>query len=257
MSKEILKDKTMKKILISILIFSLFFFLVTKLNNVRGFGIYQVGTTGYDISFPQCGSQFPSLPYAFGIVGVNKGRTFSQNPCLSSEYQWAVQATNSLPSLYINLSYPIGSTASEGLSGPKGNCSRKDKACQAYNYGFNAAEYSYNYASSQNALATMWWIDIETANSWSSNTGLNDLVIQGATEFLQSKANTVGYYSTKYQWNKIAGTGYNPGLPNWVAGASSLSAAPSFCSSNYSFGGGTPWLVQYPNGSYSGNYACP
>lgn len=142
------------------------------------------------------------------------------------------------------------------MTGPKGNCSKKDKVCQSYNYGYNAAQFSYQYAISQNASSPMWWLDIETANSWSAKTSLNDLVIQGAIEFLQGQNLTVGIYSTKNQWNAIAGTTYKPGLPNWVAGAPSLSAAPSYCSSTYAFGGGSVWLVQYPQGNYDGDYVC-
>ena len=53
-------------------------------------------TTGYDISYPQCGTSFPSST-AFGIVGVNGGLASDLNPCLGpassytqSELYWAV-----------------------------------------------------------------------------------------------------------------------------------------------------------------------
>jgi hypothetical protein len=52
-------------------------------------GIYQGGTTGNDISYPQCStSSYPSTA-AFGIVGVTGGRAFTHNSCFSSEYAWA------------------------------------------------------------------------------------------------------------------------------------------------------------------------
>lgn len=219
------------------------------------FGAYTGGTTGYDVSSPQCTNQYPSLPYSFGIVGVTSGRAFTQNPCISSEFAWAKNGSTP-PSLYINLSYIIGTTSSYGMSGPAGNCSKKDKVCQSYNYGYNAAQYSYNYTTSQSATSNTWWLDIETSNSWSPNTSLNDRVIQGAMDFLHNQGATVGIYSTKNQWNTIAGS-FTPNLPNWVSGASSIATAPNYCSSSYSFGGGQVWLVQYPNSGFDGDYACP
>src|SRR5438552_18334104 len=46
---------------------------------------YTHGSTGYDISFPQCGGAYPTG--AFGIIGVNGGYPFGHyNPCLADEY---------------------------------------------------------------------------------------------------------------------------------------------------------------------------
>src|SRR5207302_7906031 len=43
---------------------------------------YTYGSTGYDISFPQCGGAYPTG--AFGIIGVNGGYPFVHyNPCLA------------------------------------------------------------------------------------------------------------------------------------------------------------------------------
>src|SRR4051794_41879977 len=45
-----------------------------------------VGRYGNDISWPQCGGAFPTKA-GFGIVGVNGGRPFTQNPCLAAEWR--------------------------------------------------------------------------------------------------------------------------------------------------------------------------
>ncbi|MGH9100753.1 MAG: cell wall-binding repeat-containing protein [Acidimicrobiales bacterium] len=75
---------------------------------------------GNDISFPQCGSHFPT-GQAFGIVGVNDGVPGSLNPCLGvstsdssfsgSELYWAVatsagSAAEPKASVYVNTSDP-------------------------------------------------------------------------------------------------------------------------------------------------------
>src|SRR5438094_8780960 len=60
---------------------------------------YTHGSTGYDISFPQCGGAYPAG--ACGIVGVNGGYPFVHyNPCLADEYAHSPHAA-----LYINTGY--------------------------------------------------------------------------------------------------------------------------------------------------------
>ncbi len=225
--------------------------------------IYGTANTGYDISYPQCGNAYPAAPFGFGIVGVTHGHAFTKNECLASEFAWAQQGTSAAPSLYMNINYAIGTTASNGNTGPAGTCARGDKACIAYNYGYNAALDAFNYATSQSVSAQNWWLDVETSNSWNAKTDLNDRVIQGAIDLLVSKSLTVGVYSTKSQWTTIAGSTWKPllpngaSLPNWVAtNASNSAAASTYCSATYAFGGGTVWLVQYASGGFDANYSC-
>src|SRR2546430_3560227 len=61
--------------------------------------MYTHGSTGYDISFPQCGGAYPTG--AFGIIGVNGGYPFVHyNPRPADEYKHSPQAA-----LYINTGY--------------------------------------------------------------------------------------------------------------------------------------------------------
>lgn len=209
---------------------------------------YTAGSNGYDVSYPNCGGSLPG-PGTFGIVGATGGRAFEANPCLGTELDWAPAP----PSLYMNLNDPIGRTASNGNTGPAGSCGRKDRACIAYNYGYNAAAYAADLVPAGTGVAA-WWLDIETANSWSTTTSLNDRVIQGAIDYFTTRGLTVGIYSTAGQWTKIAGS-YAPGLPNWVAGATGATAS-AFCGTSHAFGGGAVWLVQYPSNGVDGDYAC-
>src|SRR3954447_14391832 len=82
-------------------------------------GVYLSGTNGYNVAGPGCGQTLPAS-FSFGVVGVTGGRAFSQNSCLASEFAWAMGGTGA-PSLYMNLNAPIGSTASNGMTGPRGN----------------------------------------------------------------------------------------------------------------------------------------
>lgn len=216
--------------------------------------VFPGGSSGFSISWPQCGEPVPAPPYQVAVVGATGGRAFYQNPCLASQFAWT-RAASVAPGLYLNLNAPAGRTAARGLTGPMGTCASEDLACQSFNYGHNAGLHAVAYARSQGAAAPFWWLDVETENTWSENRPLNARVIQGAIEALRAQNLGVGIYSTRFQWNEIAGS-FSPGLPVWVAGARNRAEAPSFCGPNAAFGGGPVTLVQYPNGLFSGEYAC-
>jgi hypothetical protein len=229
--------------------------------------------SGNDISWPQCGGQFPSGG-SFGIVGVTGGRAFTQNACLAAELQWAGGTGNA--SVYMNLNYAAGSSASNGASGPYGSgkhC-RSGSACYAENYGWNAAKYALAYAGANGVGASTWWLDIETANTWNRSRTLNQAVIQGALDCLlgagpagNTCANgeptdvaSVGIYSTPSQWSSITG-GWVPHdsagtvvTANWVAGASA--GNPSQLCGSPLYSGGSVWLTQYVANGFDQDYAC-
>src|SRR5579883_2936713 len=92
--------------------------------------IYPSGSTGYDVSWPNCATKPPSHP-RFGIVGVNDGAGYSQNPCLAKEAAWFPSA-----GLYVNTGWYNQSSHINPTS-PK-VCASGDENCLAYNYGYNA-----------------------------------------------------------------------------------------------------------------------
>jgi len=243
--------------------------------------VYAKGTVGYDISFPECGIGIPAIsttgaPYRFAIVGINDGRAFTPNPCLGAEYQLATSQGLQI-SFYQNLNAPIGSTAYKGQNGPKGFCAPGDGACLSYNYGYNAAMDAFGYATTTTGRAGMvWWLDIETANSWEPNPAWNAQTIQGAIDFYQQANQLVGIYSIPSMWDQstplaergtmlagnaplllpqIAGSGFRPGVPEWTTGARSLSSAPQLCPTS-PFTSEPIWLAQEPRASYDEDYAC-
>jgi hypothetical protein len=238
-------------------------------------------STGYDISYPQCGAPYPSAP-AFGIVGVNGGLANDANSCFGSELQWALASsgltTPAQPkaSLYVNTANPgpapgVTDWPTSGTS-PYGACTGGWTQACSYVYGQQRADYSYGLASATNssvAASAPWWLDIETANSWATSatqgyTQLNIAAIQGFIAGLQGSGATgpVGVYSTAYQWNQITGlsaqtspTGMGSTLPDWVAGGGTLSQAQNNCSSG-GFTGATPTLAQYASGGFDADYRC-
>jgi hypothetical protein len=223
-------------------------------------------TRGYDISWPQCGSAYPATP-AFGIVGVNKGIVFSANPCLSSEIQWA---GGTKAQLYANTGNPGPALSSHWPSGQTSprwcDPANTDSAHCAFDYGYNAAEDSYEdavaaYSSlglSGSPAASAWWLDVETSNSWRSALSLNVSALQGEAYYLASVARVakLGIYSTQYQWNQITGgsTAFSANH-SWVAGVSSQKNAKSHCGGAGFTGGGVE-LAQYSFSGFDADLVC-
>ena len=220
------------------------------------------GSFGYDISFPQCPAALPTQPFSFAVVGVTEGIAFSTNDCLHDEFLWAQQSLHAAPGLYLNIHSVMWSTALQSMDGPKGKCLWSNYSCQSYNYGYNTAQAAFNYAKDQGATTQMWWLDVEWMNYWTYNTALNDLVIQGAVDFVVAQGAAVGIYSTQLQWNYIAGPRFVPTLPRnasmplWLATVARNTEAASYCSADNGFGGGTIWYVQYPGRTFDENYMC-
>jgi hypothetical protein len=249
---------------------------------IAGTGSAAAATTdpnsGYDISYPQCAGSFPSGG-AFGVVGVNGGRAFSANPCLgtgdgASELSWA--GLNA--ALYANTGDPgpaLSSHWPNGQASPKqcntaSNPGSDTPECH-YDYGWNAAADSYRDAvnayvslgwapsgATTTPVANEWWLDVETANSWTSSTTLNVQALQGEVDYLTSiGASRVGFYAGSSPWQSITGnTKVFSAYPSWVPGAGTLSNAQSKCG-GVGPSGGQVALSQYLSGGFDGDYRCP
>jgi len=225
------------------------------------FNPYVSGTAGYDFSYIQCGSAAPSA--TFGVVGVNAGYPFTYyNSCLASEY--AAAATTGNAAVYINTGYDPTYTAIDGRHTTQA-CANASPAVTgtsaqqaAWAVGCSEAERDLAYATAQSATSpTAWWLDVETANSWStSDLTLNDYTIQGIIATLrQSTTAPVGVYSTAFQWNAITGGYQAPVDADWVAtGQRTLKRAKQSCA-GVGFTGAQVWLVQYV-ATYDRDYAC-
>lgn len=212
------------------------------------FGPYSGGSTGVDVSFPNCSTKQPT-GVSFGIVGVTGGKNFTQNNCLKQQASWFKN-----PSLYLNTGYPGLSYALQYQNSPV-QCGNGDQNCLAYNYGYNATLYALNYAKNQNVTSSTWWLDVETTNTWMSDSNQNVQSLTGVIEALQKNGITnVGIYSTTYQWTFIT-LGWQNNLPGWGATTwRTAKQAATYCS-GHEFTGGPSWLMQY-SGKLDQDYAC-
>ena len=227
---------------------------------------------GYDVSWPQCNDELPES-FAFAIVGVNRGRTFSQNDCLAEQLEWAGRDTD----FYLNTANPgpdISSFWPSGQDEPR-SCDTDpnpgdDTHDCSYVYGWNAAADAYervrevfiglDWADADAKRIpgeATWWLDVETANSWRADRRLNVSSLQGAVDYLESmKVAEIGFYSTPLLWWRVTrSTDAFDGYPAWHAGARTEAQARDRCDHD-SFTGGELRMVQWVENGIDSNVVC-
>jgi hypothetical protein len=107
----------------------------------------------------------------------------------------------------------------------------------------------------------LWWLDVETTNTWQANKLANAADLEGMTAYFQSIGAKVGLYSTNYQWNQIVGA-VKPdsnlnNLKSWIAGASSETSAKSMCSTAKPLTANSPViLTQFVSRNLDYDYSC-
>jgi hypothetical protein len=211
------------------------------------------GQSGYDASYPSAQCAAASYPAGFAIIGLGGGRPFTTSSCLAHEWSASIAAPSR--SLYFNTGY-AGAYAKQittGCTSAVGNAPippstpphQKSTEQQAWEIGCSEAAYAAAQAPGEPA---MWWADVETGNSWSTNTAYNDLAIDGIAykmSILPATSPGGGIYSTPAMWNKIAGPNFvlTPGV---TADWQPASACPAS-----GFTGSPVWLIQ--NGTITNN----
>ncbi len=232
-----------------------------------------VSQTGNDVSWPQCGKTLPK-GQLFGIVGVNNGLANTTNPCLGTQLTWANTSLglSAQPkvSLYVNTAnpglagswWPSSNTyGSVTVTNPYGTCDGKDTTACAYIYGYAKAYDDANIRGVSSPASYRWWLDVESINSWESNTVSNVADLEGMTALFTSIGAQVGLYSTAAQWKQVVGSSVTfssnlNGLQSWLPGARSLSGAQSNCKLPALTLGGIVTLTQYVSSQLDYDYSC-
>jgi hypothetical protein len=228
---------------------------------------------GYDVSWPQCNDELPET-FSFAIIGVNRGRTYSQNGCLDEQLEWAGPDAD----FYLNTGNPgpdLSAFWPSGRSEPR-ECDTPTRRGDdthdcAYLYGWYAAADGYarvldafiglDWAEADTERIpgrATWWLDVETANSWRGDRSLNVAALKGAVDYLESMEVTeVGFYSTPLLWWRVThGTDTFEDHPAWHAGAGSEAQARDRCDRE-GFTGGELRMQQWVEDGIDTNYRCP
>jgi len=213
--------------------------------------------TGYDTSYPQCSATL--APAGFAIIGIGHGRPFTTNTCAGNELTMANNAGDTSYSVYFNTGYALAYAKSETTNcqsdslGQYLSVSGHEQSVlqQAWAIGCSEVDYAVAAATAAGLNAPVgWWADIESGNSWSTNTTVNEAAVSGISSELTLTKGFAGVYSSASMWNKIVGSSFHSGFTaDWQAGLNKCPSSGNGFSLS-SDGTTTPiWLAQY--GSYS------
>lgn len=244
---------------------------------------------GIDVSWPQCGKTLP-VNQAFAIVGINNGYATGTNPCLVDQLNWAKNSLGGTAQdkvqVYVNTanpgglgtqSWPINNVDPTGavVPNPHDVCDGSDSLACAWQYGWNRAVEANLYrffpaaqsaGISSNPADYVWWLDVETSNTWKLggsdfDFASNTAVLEGMAEYYDSVGATIGLYSTGYQWGQIVGNGVQTGskligLDNWRPGGANLKTAKQACSAAPLTAGGRVVMTQFISKNLDYNFSC-
>jgi hypothetical protein len=129
----------------------------------------------------------------------------------------------------------------------------------SYDYGWNAAADSFAMASAVagGGVAMPWWLDEDSANSWSTDMASNIGSLWGAVDYLTGAgASAIGFYSNSSSWGSLIGSRtVFASYASWVAGARNAKDAAAGCGAT-SITGGRIKYSQYSSGRYDADYPC-
>jgi hypothetical protein len=195
------------------------------------------GSRGYDVSYPNCRQRLPAG--GFFVVGLNGGVPFSANRCFRKEAAHARRA-HGLFSVYLNTGY-----SPKLLKHTTAKCRHIGNAqdlalpfARAYALGCSEAASALSLLGGNRP--SLYWLDVERSNAWSSNTRLNTAAIRGMLDYLlaQTPKPIVGIYSARSWWREITGGWRTLKVPEWVPSAISSSSCTN------GFASGPVWLRQ-------------
>jgi LysM repeat protein len=222
--------------------------LDAALDDVAESDPYAPASSGYDVSFPNCGNPAPA-GYAFATIGLNGGRPFTSNPCFEAEWS----ATQLPRSVYVNTAYDdsLERHVTDGCRSAALAQPVPAGVQRGYAVGCSEAEAALALLAGQ--LPAVIWLDVEPENTWSSRQTVNRAAIAGYLEHLLAAAPSLrfGIYSNAKFWREIVGDWSLRAIPEWV---SPSAAGPSGCAG--SFAEGPVWLEQHIAAAADSDLAC-
>lgn len=223
---------------------------------------------GADVGWPQCpegmgipekqgqGQPMPDDDSEFVIIGLTNSPSFTTNPCLGDQIDWAKERDLWIGA-YSVVSYPSDDELEEyGAQGPWDGTARLGAL---RNVGYAAAEYNVRTMREHDLDVPVVWIDVEPVPKfeWSNDTAANAAVIVGMARGYRESGHRIGVYSLESMWSQIAGE-LRLYAPEWrPAGGTGRAEAESRCGEEWSFQGGNGVLAQWVEDNRDHNVPCP
>lgn len=225
-------------------------------------------TFGADASWPQCpkgmgipekrgqGQPMPTPAAEFVILGLTNSPSFTQNPCLVEQVQWARERDLWLAA-YAIVTFPDRRTLAEHAgNGPYDGSTRLGAL---RNVGFRAAKFNLATMREVGMDSPIVWVDVEPVAvfEWSDDVAANAAVVEGTVRGYRDAGVRVGFYSLPSMWSAIVGD-LRFGAPEWrPAGATSMANALDRCGSRWAFQGGDAVFGQWVEENRDRNVTCP
>jgi hypothetical protein len=112
------------------------------------------------------------------------------------------------------------------------------RQARAYAVGCSEAEAAIGALAGTRVAAI--WVDVESANTWSTDPALNRATIEGfLVTLLNRQSASVGVYASPLPWQHITGNWRSLSLPEWIA-----TGPPGYPGCAFPFAGGPVWLSQ-------------
>lgn len=223
---------------------------------------------GADVSWPQCpkgmgipekqgqDQPMPVEAAEFVIIGLTNSPSFTVNPCLEDQIEWA-RERDLLVAAYAIVSYPDDATVQKlGNEGPYAGSSRLGAL---RNVGYQAALHNLRTMKDTGLDSPIVWIDVEPVGTfeWSADTEANAAVVEGTVRGYRDQGLRVGFYSLPSMWSKIVGD-LSFEAPEWrPAGENPQSVAEERCGADWSFQGGDAVFGQWVADHRDHNISCP
>jgi hypothetical protein len=181
---------------------------------------------GHDISWPQCSSAeggyglpMPPRSTDFVIVGLTRGRAFTENPCLADQVRW-VRRHDKPNHAYAMGTFPTPSQLDD--HGDEGPWEASTRAGRLRNVGYAAAQFAVDSMNDLDWRPPMVWIDVEAQRNqpWPMGTATreeeNRFVLEALMRGLEDNGFAYGVYSYKAGWHEITGNWHLPTVPVWA-----------------------------------------
>lgn len=223
---------------------------------------------GADVGWPQCpegtgipekqgqGQPMPDEDSEFVIIGLTNSPSFTRNPCLADQLEWAKER-DLWVGAYSVVSFPSEDEIDEhGSDGPWDGTTNLGSL---RNVGYRAALFNVKTMEEHGLDVPLVWIDVEPVPKfeWSDDTSANAAVIVGMAKGYREAGYRIGAYSLKSMWSDIAGD-LRLYAPEWrPAGGTGRKEAESRCGDDWSFQGGNGVLAQWVEDNKDHNVPCP